>query len=126
MWAQNQTKEETYTEEFYYKVKWGYADEFMALFKKNHYPLLKRQLEMGRIVQLKAEAPVFHSTEEGRWDYRITIVWKSRAVKEDGFDEAALAKQLYPDHATFKKEEQRRFEILLAHWDVPLKKVVME
>jgi hypothetical protein len=27
---------------------------------------------------------------------------------------------VYPDQATFKKEEQRRFEILDAHWDVPL------
>jgi hypothetical protein len=27
---------------------------------------------------------------------------------------------LYPDRARFDKEEQRRFEILDAHWDVPL------
>jgi len=30
---------------------------------------------------------------------------------------------LYPDQETFKKEEQRRFEILLAHWDVPVSPV---
>ena len=33
-----------YVVEYYYKVKWGYADEFLTLFKKNHYPLLKKQV----------------------------------------------------------------------------------
>jgi hypothetical protein len=28
--------------------------------------------------------------------------------------------QLFPDQETFKREEQRRFEILLAHWDLPV------
>ena len=28
--------------------------------------------------------------------------------------------RLYPDQATFLAEEQRRFELLDAHWDVPL------
>jgi hypothetical protein len=31
-----------------------------------------------------------------------------------------VIKQLFPDQETFRKEEQRRFEILQAHWDVPL------
>jgi len=37
-----------------------------------------------------------------------------------------LIKQLYPDQDTFKKEEQRRFEILEAHWDLPIKDVDLE
>ena len=28
--------------EYYYRAKWGHADEFLRLFKKNHYPLLKK------------------------------------------------------------------------------------
>jgi hypothetical protein len=39
------------------------------------------------------------------------------------FDEAALARHLFPDQETFRREEQRRFEILDAHWDVPLTEV---
>jgi hypothetical protein len=27
---------------------------------------------------------------------------------------------MYPDKTTFDKEEQRRFAILEAHWDVPV------
>ncbi|HZD32112.1 MAG TPA: hypothetical protein VE779_10680 [Candidatus Angelobacter sp.] len=110
-----------YVVEYYYKVKWGYADEFITLFKKNHYPLLKKQVEMGRMLKVYGTAPRYHATEDGRWDYRITIVFKNAATAFDGFDEKALIKQMYPDQATYQKEEQRRFEILDAHWDLPIK-----
>jgi len=109
--------------EYYYKVKWGHADEFITLFRKNHYPLLKKQVEMGRMLQVSAVAPRYHTTEDGRWDYRVTIVFKNATVANDGFDEMTLIKQLYPDQDTYKKEEQRRFEILDAHWDLPIKDV---
>jgi hypothetical protein len=75
------------------------------------------------MLQVSAVAPRYHMTEGGRWDYRVTIVFKDAAVANDGFDEKALIQQMYPDQATYKKEEQRRFEILEAHWDLPLKDV---
>jgi len=110
--------------EYYYKAKWGYADEFLTLFKKNHYPLLEKQVEMGRMLSVSAVQPRYHGTEDGRWDYRVTIVFKDAATANDsGFDEKALIKQMYPDQETYKKEEQRRFEILEAHWDLPIKDV---
>ena len=34
--------------------------------------------------------------------------------------EEEMQKRPFPDRAKFLKEEARRFEILLAHWDVPL------
>jgi hypothetical protein len=108
--------------EYYYKVKWGYADEFLKLFKKNHYPLLQKQVEMGRMLKVSAVTPRYHATEDGRWDYRVTIVFKNAATANDsGFDEKALIKQMYPDQVTYQREEQRRFEILEAHWDLPIK-----
>ncbi len=109
-----------YTVEYYYKARWGYADEFIRLFKKNHYPVLQKRMEMGQILQITAARPRFHATEDGRWDYRITIVWKNIQMLDSGFDESALKRKLYPDQKTFQKEEQRRFEILLAHWDLPI------
>lgn len=110
--------------EYYYKVQWGYADEFITLFKKNHYPVLKKQIELGRMLSVSAVKPRYHTTEDGRWDYRITIVFKDAATANDpNFDEKALIEQLYPDQATYKKEEQRRFQILLAHWDLPIQEL---
>jgi hypothetical protein len=112
--------------EYYYRVKWGFADEFIRLFKKNHFPVLKKQMEMGRILQVTAVTPRFHTTEEGRWDYRVTIVFKDAKTAFSDFDSDSLNRELYPDQETFKKEEQRRFEILLAHWDLPVSAMDLE
>jgi len=120
------TTEKPYVIEYYYKTKWGHADEFITLFRKNHYPLLKKEVEMGRLLKVTAVAPVYHTTEDGRWDYRVTIVYKNAAVANDGYDSTALQKQLFPDQEAYKKEEQRRFEILKAHWDLPIKDVDLE
>jgi hypothetical protein len=32
---------------------------------------------------------------------------------------------MYPDQEKFRKEEQHRFSLLEAHWDVPLKEIEM-
>jgi hypothetical protein len=112
--------------EYYYKARWGYADEFIQLFKKNHYPVLKKEKEMGRILQVSAVSPKYHTTEDGRWDYRVTIVWKNVEIAHDGFDSQILIKQLFPDQDTYKREEQRRFEILAGHWDVPIVNVDLD
>ena len=132
---------EPFVVEYYYKVRWGYADEFIRLFKKNHFPVLKRQIELGHAQQVSADAPRFHGTEDGRWDYRVTIVWKNAAAPHEAFPDAELKrssivwknaaapheafpdaelKRLFPDQDTFRREEQRRFEILAAHWDLPV------
>jgi len=115
-----------YVIEYYYKARWGHADEFLALFRKNHYPVLKKEMELGRILKVSMSAPRFHATEDGRWDYRVTIVFKNAAIANDNFDSAPLLRQLFPDQDTYKKEEQRRFEILDAHWDLPIKDVDLE
>jgi hypothetical protein len=121
--AQETRQDQPYVVEYYYKAKWGYADEFIQLFKKNHLPVLKKQIEGGRIMSVKIEKPRYHSTEDGRWDYRVTIVFKSAAAFHDPnapAAEEAIVKQLYPEQEKFKREEQRRFEILIAHWDTPI------
>jgi hypothetical protein len=115
------TSDKPFVIEYYYKAKWGHADEFLKLFKKNHYPLLKKGVESGRVVKVWMDQPRYHTTEDGRWDFRVTIVFKNSTVANEPFDEAALQKQLYPDQETFQREEQRRFEILDAHWDLPIK-----
>ena len=124
--AWSQAAPKPFVVEYYYKVKWGHQQEFLDLFKKNHYPLLKKQVEMGRMSSVKMDAPRYHNTEDGRWDYRVTIVFKDAAAAFGEFDEQALIKQMYPDQATYKREEQRRFEILDAHWDLPLVPVDVE
>src|ERR1700719_2500892 len=120
------TPNQPFVVEYYYKAKWGHADEFLRLFKKNHYPLLKKEVEMGRMLKVWMDQPRYHTTEDGRWDYRVTIVFKNSTAANEPFDEDALKKQLWPDQATYAKEEQRRFEILDGHWDLTIKSVELD
>jgi len=113
--------DQPYTVEYYYKVQWGHQQEFLDLFLKNHYPLLKKIQSTGRMLAVKIESPAYHTTEDGRWDYRVTITFKNSTVATTANpDEEALIKQLWPDQDKYKREEQRRFEILAAHWDLPV------
>lgn len=118
--------DETYTVEYYYKARWGFAEEFIRLFRKNHYPILQKEMERGRIVSVTGVTPRYHMTEAERWDYRVTIVFRSAAAAAaPSAVTEADRRQLYPDQATFTREEQHRFEILLAHWDLPIASVVL-
>ena len=113
--------DQPYVMEYYYKIQWGRQAEFLELFLRNHYPILQKQVETGRMRSVKIETPANHMTEDARWDYRVTLVFRSStAATTANPDEAALIRQLYPDQERFKREEQRRFEILLAHWDLPV------
>jgi hypothetical protein len=107
-----------FTIENYYKVKWGFADEFVHLWKTNHYPLLKKALEQGDIISVTASKPMLHSGEDTRWDFRVTIVFKNAAVAFDPNLTTPYKVQLYPNQEVYMKAEQHRFELLLAHWDV--------
>jgi hypothetical protein len=113
--------DQPYVVEYYYKVQWGHQQEFLDLFLKNHYPLLRKMEMTGRILSVKIESPAYHTTEDGRWDYRVTIRFKNSTVATTAnTDEEAMIQALWPDQATYRHEEQKRFEILLAHWDLPV------
>lgn len=116
--SQKDSKHFTY--EFYYKIKWGYFEEWMELYKKNHYPILKRLKDMGHIVRMDAASPIDHSGESDRWDIRFTIVYLD-AETAFSQDDYGVVKELFPDQDTFRKEEKRRFELILEHRDIPIR-----
>ncbi|MBD0278119.1 MAG: hypothetical protein ICV81_09175 [Flavisolibacter sp.] len=119
----NAAAKEYFTIENYYKVKWGYAEEFINLWKKNHYPLLKKAQQKGDIISVLATKPRLHSGEDTRWDFKVTLVFKNAALAFDENLTTPYKAQLYPDTAQLAKDEQHRFELLLAHWDVMVEDV---
>ncbi len=86
---------------------------------KNHYPILQKLQQDGEILSMSAAYPRNHASEPARWDMRFTIVYRDvvAAHAETGM---ATVVALYPDQEKFKKEEQRRFELLLEHTDIPI------
>ena len=114
-----------FTVEYYYKIKWGYFEEFMELYMKNHWPSIQSSIESGDFISAKIERPYNHVGEADRWDLRVTVVWKNAlmAFGLDDFDAEAFDKKLYPDQERWKQEEQRRFELIEEHMDVQVYQV---
>lgn len=115
-----------FTIENYYKVKWGYAEEFIDLWKMNHYPLLKKAIGKGDIISVKAEKPALHSGEDTRWDFKVILVFKNAEKAFDPNLTTPYKAQLYPDTAKLAKDEQHRFELLISHWDVMVNEIELK
>jgi hypothetical protein len=110
---------EPITVAYYYRIRWGAIDEFVELFERNHWPILREQLARGRFTDVRAYAPRFHGDGRADWNFLVTITYRDWAAIEEHSD-AEIAARLYLDQATFRAEEAHRFSLLEAHWDVPL------
>jgi hypothetical protein len=62
--------------------------------------------------------PGFHTGEDTRWEYRIVITFKNLASFGHHRE---VTKQLFPDQATLNREENRRWELTEAHYDLPIR-----
>ena len=103
---------------YFYTVKWGFQDEFLDLFQRNHYPVLKARMEAGHYSSVRTYTPRYHGDGRADWTFAVELVERPGSTGLP--TEAEIVKKLYPDQVKFRREEQRRFEILEAHWDTPL------
>lgn len=108
---------------YFYRVKWGYQDEFQTLFARNHLPVLREEQKAGRIVSVKTYVPTYHGDGRADWTFAVAITYRDVAALTGPSNTDETQRRLFPDRAKFLKEEQRRFEILDAHWDVPLNEI---
>jgi hypothetical protein len=111
------------TSEYYYRIKWGSAEEFKRLYERNHAPILREMQKQGFITKMEVEEPFTHLAGGPRWDLRVTVTYKDAAsaiVVGGAFDTAfeAAKARLYADKEAFQAEEARRFSLLEEHWDM--------
>jgi hypothetical protein len=104
---------------YFYRIRWGAVDEFLELFDRNHWPVLREQLAEGRFLDVRASTPRFHGDGRADWNYLVMITYRDWSAME-AHSEAEIAARLFPDQERYRAEERRRFELLDAHWDVPL------
>src|SRR6476661_10034239 len=109
---------------FFYTVKWGGQDEFLDLFQRNHYPILKAMEKAGLYLSVKTYVPENHGDGRADWTFAVELV--EPAKRPTSPTEEEIVAKLFPDRATLLKEEQRRFELLVAHWDVPLNRINLD
>ena len=107
-----------YLVEWVYKVKWGHVDEFWQLFKKYQIATLNREKQLGYVTSYVVYRPGLHTGEDTRWEYRIVITYKSQGTSGHGNE---VEKQLFPDAASRNREENRRWELTEAHYDLPIR-----
>ncbi|MCL4673295.1 MAG: hypothetical protein KJZ64_10250 [Sphingomonadaceae bacterium] len=113
------------TVEGYYRIKWGSEAEFLALYQKNHLPILEEAQARGFIQSIKVDLPFTHMVGAARWDVRVSITYRdaTAAIVTDPafasvFDEVVA--RLKKDNPKFDEEEATRFSLLDEHWDVVL------
>src|SRR5262245_65675645 len=65
---------------YFYRVKWGYQDEFVDLFQKNHYPVLKEEMKSGRVTAVRTYVPTYHGDGRADWTFAVAITFKDTAA----------------------------------------------
>lgn len=107
-----------YIVEWVYRVKWGYADQFFELFKKYQLKILDREKQLGDVLSYTIYRPGLHTSEDERWDYTVVIVYKNILAPAE---ESVIEHQLFPDRETLRRDEDERWRLVEAHWDLPIR-----
>jgi hypothetical protein len=110
---------------YFYRTRWGSHDEFVDLFRRNHWPILADQLGSGRFLDVRMWTPRFHGDGRADWDVLVSITYRDWVAME-AHSEAEIARRLFPDRERYLEEERRRFALLEAHWDVVLESRPLE
>jgi hypothetical protein len=100
--------------EWVYQVKWGYFDDFWAIFRKYQIAILDEEKKQGLVTRYVVQRGSGHVGESERWDLRVLIYYRDAAARTQG---RGIEKKLFPDQAAFRKEEQERWRLTLVHWD---------
>jgi hypothetical protein len=101
----------------FYKLPPGRQDEWLALYKKSHFPLMKWELENGEIISETVYTRAVHELSPS-WDIAIMIILPPAGQrKKPELTRAQLMRKIYPDLDEYVKEEKQRWALTLEHWD---------
>jgi hypothetical protein len=101
----------------YYKTPPGRQDEWLALYKKYHRPVMQYQLDKGVTLSSKIFVAGNHSPGQP-WDIAIINVSPPEGqAPKLGLTRGELLKQLFPDQEDYVKGERARWALTIDHWD---------
>jgi hypothetical protein len=109
-----------YEVEWVYRVQYGHQDEWWKIFQRYQIAILDREKQLGFVTKYVVERPGLHTSEDSRWDYRVVINYANWAGSTH---EGEVQRALFPDQTVLKQEEQRRWELTLNHWDLPIHEI---
>ena len=101
----------------FYKVPPGKQDEWLALYRKYHLPIMKYLKEHGQVISETVYTRSIHQLSPD-YDFAIVIVTPptEKAPKSE-LNRSQLIRKLFPDIAEYVKGEKARWALTTAHWD---------
>jgi fatty acid desaturase len=112
--------EPPYQVEWVYRIKYGYQEEWWRIFQKYQIAILDREQQLGYVTRYSVVRPGLHTSEDSRWDYRIVISYPNQPASTH---EGEVERQVFADRAALEHDEQRRWELTLNHWDLPIHEI---
>jgi len=110
----------------FYRIVPGHMDEWLALYKKYHYPIMQYEIKQGLV---KSETMYKRGIHElsPNWDYFVVIVYRDLdAEVEVQKERAKVMKAVFPDTADFEQGDKKRWELTAEHWDEQLVEVPLQ
>jgi hypothetical protein len=97
----------------YYKVPPGRQDEWLALYKKYHKPIVDLQIRRGVTISSTLYVPKFHEGEKA-WDFEIISVSPPDGqAPKLGMTRAEVIRKLFPDIEEYVRGERQRWALTL-------------
>lgn len=103
----------------YYKVRPGFYDEWMALFKRWHLPVVEHDVEANSLADYKFFAASGHALDPD-FDFAGMYVFYGTPQPYDGerLSRPELIEELFGDQMEeYIAGEKRRWELTVKHWD---------
>ncbi|MDG2091604.1 MAG: hypothetical protein P8J61_11020 [Gammaproteobacteria bacterium] len=101
---------EPWAVEVYYEIRDGYEQEFLELYRKNHWPVLNGEIEDGSLISVEVHMQMFAQPGPHQWDFRVTQVFTNMLYHHGLLDrkQDEIISRLYPDRELFDEEESYR------------------
>src|SRR5690242_7554841 len=85
----------------FYRIAPGHMDEWLALYKKYHYPIMQYEIKQGLVKSETMYKRGIHELSPA-WDYFVVIVYRDMdAEVEVQKERAKVMKAVFPDTADF-------------------------
>lgn len=97
----------------YYRVPPGRQDEWLALYKKYHKPIVDFQIQKGVTTSSTLYVPKFHEGEQA-WDFEIISISPPEGqAPKLGMTRAEVIRKLFPNIDDYVRGERQRWALTL-------------
>ena len=101
----------------FYKVPPGKQDEWLALYRKYHYPIMQYQKAHGQVISETVYTRAIHQLSPS-WDFAIVIVAPPAEKRPKAeLNRSQIIRKLFPDVEDYVKGEKARWSLTIEHWD---------